>query len=167
MSAETAVDGYLGLVLVEGQTDAQIYDTYSRDLVRFATGLVGPSDAQDVVSEAVLRVMSSRVWPRATNHRALLYRAVRFEAQNWKRAARRRRRRDSFSVGVSEFEIPELMPEVARAVALLSTQQRAVVFLTYWDDLDPTAVAELLGVSVGTVRKQLGRARAHLREVLG
>ncbi|MGI8516877.1 MAG: RNA polymerase sigma factor [Acidimicrobiia bacterium] len=59
------------------------------------------------------------------------------------------------------------MPEVARAVSALSTQQRAVVFLTYWDDLDVEAVAELLGVTAGTVRKQLARARAHLREVLG
>jgi len=42
-----------------------------------------------------------------------------------------------------------------------------VVFLTYWDDLDAATVANLLGVSEGTVRKQLGRARNKLREVLG
>lgn len=65
------------------------------------------------------------------------------------------------------FELPELMPEVARAVAALSPQQRAVVFLTYWDDLDAITVADLLGVSAGTVRKQLGRARGRLRKVLG
>jgi len=40
------------------------------------------------------------------------------------------------------------------------------VFLTYWDDLDVHAVAGLLAVSEGTVRKQLGRARKKLREVL-
>jgi len=65
------------------------------------------------------------------------------------------------------FELPEIMPEVARAVAHLSPQQRAVVFLTYWDDLDTSAVASLLGVSEGTVRKQLARARSQLRKVLG
>jgi len=63
--------------------------------------------------------------------------------------------------------MPEIEPEVAAAVARLSPQQRAVVFLTYWDDLDAATVANLLGVSEGTVRKQLGRARNKLREVLG
>ncbi len=60
----------------------------------------------------------------------------------------------------------EYEPEVAAAVARLSSQQRAVVFLTYWDDLDARAVADLIGVSEGTVRRQLGRARDRLREVL-
>jgi RNA polymerase sigma-70 factor (ECF subfamily) len=63
--------------------------------------------------------------------------------------------------------MPELEPEVSAAVAGLSPQQRAVVFLTYWDDLDPRSVGALLGVGEGTVRKQLNRARARLREVLG
>ncbi len=51
-------------------------------------------------------------------------------------------------------------------MAALSPQQRAVVFLTYWEDLEARSVADLLGVSEGTVRKQLGRARIRLREVL-
>jgi RNA polymerase sigma-70 factor (ECF subfamily) len=48
----------------------------------------------------------------------------------------------------------------------LSPQQRAVVYLTYWDDLTPAQVAVLLAVSEGTVRKQLARARVHLRRIL-
>ncbi len=61
----------------------------------------------------------------------------------------------------------EIDPDVAMAVmAVLSPQQRAAVFLTYWEDLDVRSVAELLGVSEGSVRKQLGRARSRLREVL-
>ena len=62
--------------------------------------------------------------------------------------------------------MPEAVPEVWDAVRVLSPQQRAVVFLTYWDDQGVDAVAELLGVSAGTVRRQLGRARRRLREVL-
>lgn len=52
---------------------------------------------------------------------------------------------------------------MAAAVDGLSAQQRAVIVLTYWQDLEPKAVAELLGVSEGTVRKQLARARQKLR----
>jgi DNA-directed RNA polymerase specialized sigma24 family protein len=36
-------------------TDKEVYRKYADDLVRFATGLVGPTDAPDVVSEATLR----------------------------------------------------------------------------------------------------------------
>jgi RNA polymerase sigma factor (sigma-70 family) len=55
---------------------------------------------------------------------------------------------------------------VAAALDLLPLQQRAVVVLTYWLDLDPASVAQVLGVSDGTVRKQLARARARLKEAL-
>jgi DNA-directed RNA polymerase specialized sigma24 family protein len=57
-------------------------------------------------------------------------------------------------------------PEVRQAVARLSMRQRAVVVLTYWADLAPPAVAERLGISEGSVRRHLARARARLREVL-
>ena len=56
--------------------------------------------------------------------------------------------------------------DAQRALAGLSPQQRAVVYLTYWDDLTPAQVAALLGVSEGSVRKQLARAREQLRRVL-
>ncbi|MEZ5410241.1 MAG: sigma-70 family RNA polymerase sigma factor [Acidimicrobiales bacterium] len=60
----------------------------------------------------------------------------------------------------------DISPEVAATVAALSPQQRAVIFLTYWEDLDVRAVADLLDVSEGTVRRHLARARSKLREVL-
>ena len=42
----------------------------------------------------------------------------------------------------------------------LSVQQRAVTYLTYWQDYSVAQVAEALGVGDGTVRRQwLGRAR--------
>lgn len=41
-----------------------------------------------------------------------------------------------------------------------------MVLLTYWADLDPGTVAERLGISEGSVRRHLARARARLREVL-
>jgi len=53
-----------------------------------------------------------------------------------------------------------------RALSELSPQQRAVVYLTYWDDLTPAQIAVLLDVAEGTVRKQLARAREALRRIL-
>jgi RNA polymerase sigma-70 factor (ECF subfamily) len=56
--------------------------------------------------------------------------------------------------------------EVLDAVARLSVQQRAAVFLTYWEDLSPEAVAARMGVSTGTVKRHLARARRRLGELL-
>lgn len=53
-------------------------------------------------------------------------------------------------------------PEVLRAMSALSARQRAVVFLTYWEDLDERQTADRLGVSVGTVRQHLHRARRQI-----
>lgn len=57
-------------------------------------------------------------------------------------------------------------PDVVEAVVRLSPQQRACVYLTYWEDLTPPKVAEHLGIGEGTVKNHLAPARAKLREVL-
>lgn len=147
-------------------SDAEIYARYAPELVRFARGLVGPDDAPDVVAEAVTQLMYSPVWPKARNHRALLYRAVLYQAQSWQRSKHRRAARESTSVPPGAWEVPDFDPAVGAAIAALSPQQRAVTFLTYWEDLTPSTIAVLLDVSEGSVRKQLARARRRLRKVL-
>lgn len=148
------------------ETSVDAYVRHAGELTRFATGLVGRSDAQDVVADAMVRLMTSRVWAEASDRRALMYRAVLFEARMFHRARRRRLFREARAAVREAYDMPDVDPRVAAAVAGLSPQQRAVVFLTYWDDLDVRMVASLLGVSEGTVRKQLGRTRERLREVL-
>lgn len=45
--------------MVVEEADAEIYRKHADDLTRFATGLVGPGDAADVVAKAVLDVALS------------------------------------------------------------------------------------------------------------
>jgi RNA polymerase sigma factor (sigma-70 family) len=80
----------------------------------------------------------------------------------------RRHRRETVIAAQSRTigDPPDTAVDAHRALAALSGQQRAVVFLTYWEDQAPAQIAELLGVSDGTVRKQLARAREHLRRIL-
>jgi RNA polymerase sigma-70 factor (ECF subfamily) len=101
-----------------------------------------------------------------TNRRAYLYRAVFNEAQSWKRRAAQRLAREARASAGDRWELPALRPDVRDAVANLSVRQRAVIVLTYWADLEPSVIAERLGISDGSVRRHLARARAHLREVL-
>jgi RNA polymerase sigma-70 factor (ECF subfamily) len=63
-------------------------------------------------------------------------------------------------------ENPELRPDVVEAVLALSHQQRACVYLTYWNDFNAGQVAEWLHISEGSVKRHLARARANLRESL-
>ncbi|MCC6498074.1 MAG: SigE family RNA polymerase sigma factor [Propionibacteriaceae bacterium] len=56
-----------------------------------------------------------------------------------------------------------LRHDLVRALAELPRQQRAVVVLTYFEDLSHPQAAEVLGVSVGTVKSTLARALAKLR----
>jgi len=56
--------------------------------------------------------------------------------------------------------------DVLIAVDRLSVRQRAAVFLTYWEDLPAEVVAERMGVSVGSVKRHLARARKRLAELL-
>ena len=160
--------GDLTATSMDQRSDADVYRAHATELTRFATVLVGPDSAHDVVAEAVIRMIGSRVWTRADDRRALLFRAVLFEARNLHRsAARRRLREEKAAIPVAVPLDHEPAPEVWEAVRGLSPQQRAVIFFAYWQDLDVTAIARLLGVSDGTVRRQLARARGRLREVLG
>jgi RNA polymerase sigma-70 factor (sigma-E family) len=48
-------------------------------------------------------------------------------------------------------------------LAMLPAKQRAVVVLRYWEDLSETEVAEVLGCSPGTVKRQAAEGLAKLR----
>jgi RNA polymerase sigma-70 factor (ECF subfamily) len=144
----------------------ELYGKHAEALTRFATGLVGPSDAPDVVSEAVLRCMASARWMTVRDARPYLYRAVLNQARQSHRSAMRRAARDARIAFPAPTDPPEVRPEVLEAIARLSLRQRAVIVLTYWDDLDPVQIAERLQISDGSVRRHLARARARLREEL-
>ena len=64
-------------------------------------------------------------------------------------------------------EDPTLRDTVLAALAGLAPQQRAVVVLRHWLDLDVQATAQALGCSAGTVKSTNSRALAHLRTSLG
>ena len=148
--------------------DEQVYRSYSQELIRYATGLVGPFDAPDVVTDACLKAFESRTWPDVVDRRAYLYRTVLSVASDHHRRTLSRRLREMKVAG--RDTTPDLAVnldlEVLDAVARLSVQQRAAVYLTYWEDLAPDVVAQRMGVSAGSVKRHLARARKRLGELL-
>jgi RNA polymerase sigma-70 factor (ECF subfamily) len=68
---------------------------------------------------------------------------------------------------VSAHESDFLRDEVLRKlVASLPEKARLVVILRYQEDLEPTEIAEIVGLPLGTVKSQLHRALAVLRRKL-
>ena len=87
--------------------------------------------------------------------------------------ARRRQRRPMVSlenapepVALTPTGDPMLGTALKKLVAALPEKSRAIVVLRYQEDLDPAEIARVLGIPVGTVKSQLQRALALLREKL-
>jgi RNA polymerase sigma-70 factor (sigma-E family) len=58
----------------------------------------------------------------------------------------------------------ELHDALGRALGRLPLRQRAAVMLRYYEDLPEEEIAQILGVSVGTVKSSVSRAMAKLRD---
>jgi RNA polymerase sigma factor (sigma-70 family) len=58
-------------------------------------------------------------------------------------------------------------PELADALAKLRAEDRDVLLLIAWAELDYNEAADALGIPVGTVRSRLNRARSRVRELFG
>jgi RNA polymerase sigma-70 factor (ECF subfamily) len=144
----------------------ELWRTYSTDLLRFATVLVGPNEAQDITVEAFLGAASSASSDAVVNPRSYLMRAVANRAADLRRSGHRRWRRDLAAVSPSAAGGHESYAEVRAAVSSLSLAQRTVIYFVYWEDRTESDIAAILQISPGTVRRHLVRARDHLRKAL-
>jgi RNA polymerase sigma factor (sigma-70 family) len=148
------------------------YERYADDLVRYATLLVPRSAAADVVADTFADLLrkADGAWSDARHPKGFLFGAVANRARMYHRQNARRRQRERQVVLTTRQSVPDVVDqsseELLAALDALSVQQRAVTYLTYWEDFSVAQVAEALGVGDGTVRRQLARARDHLRGVL-
>jgi RNA polymerase sigma factor (sigma-70 family) len=134
--------------------------------LRYATVLVGPHDAHDICVNAFLRVSRSPGWSSIAQPRAYLMRAITNQAHDHRRQRSRQWARDLAALTPVTVAAVEPAVDIHRLIAGLSVQQRAAIYLTYWEDMTEPAIAELLGHSTGTIHRNLTRARAQLRKAL-
>lgn len=146
--------------------DEALYARHSAEWMRFAATLVGPSAAEDLVSIAVTRSLASPRWPQVENKRAYVYRTLFNCAHSDRHATQRRLRREAMVASPEAFDQPVADRAVFDALRQLTVRQRAVIHLTYWDDLAPDAIAVVLDTSRRTVERDLTTARAQLKEAL-
>ncbi|WP_395576105.1 SigE family RNA polymerase sigma factor [Streptomyces sp. BK79] len=142
-------------------------------LLRAARSLTAnPSDAEDLLQTALTKTYVA--WDRIEDHRALDG-YVRRALLNTRTSQWRKRKVDEFAC--DELPEPEPAPggddpaerqalhdAMWRAIMKLPARQRAMVVLRYYEDLSEAQTAEVLGVSVGTVKSAVSRALGKLRE---
>ncbi|MCX4730805.1 SigE family RNA polymerase sigma factor [Streptomyces sp. NPDC051658] len=141
-------------------------------LLRAARSLTAnPSDAEDLLQTALTKTYVA--WERIEDHRALDG-YVRRALLNTRTSQWRKRKVDEFACdelpeqeavqGPDPAEQQSLHDAMWRAVLKLPDRQRAMVVLRYYEDLSEAQTAEVLGVSVGTVKSAVSRALGKLRE---
>ncbi|WP_417194952.1 SigE family RNA polymerase sigma factor [Streptomyces stelliscabiei] len=141
-------------------------------LLRTARSLTAnPCDAEDLLQTALAKTYVA--WERIEDHRALDG-YVRRALLNTRTSQWRKRKVDEFAC--DEMPEPEgaqaadpaeqqaLHDAMWRAIMKLPARQRAMVVLRYYEDLSEVQTAEVLGVSVGTVKSAVSRALGKLRE---
>lgn len=147
-----------------GVSDADIYAEVRLDLMRYATALVGVSDAADLVSAVVLRVLERHGGLTALDDpKPYLMRSVLNEARMRHRSWTRNRRAVAAMAG---GHVDPVHDHVLELVMDLPPRQRAAVFLAYYEQYTPKEIAQLMGCRPGTVRRYLFLARRKLKEVL-
>ncbi|GAA3249422.1 SigE family RNA polymerase sigma factor [Nonomuraea helvata] len=132
-------------------------------LLRYGYVLSGDSeDAADLVQEALARLGDA--WSRVRNkddpEGYVRTTMVRLHIKSW-----RRRRRENLVADVPEHGEPDRYGDADLWSELqgLPRKQRAVLVLRYYEDLSDQEIADILGISRGTVRSQAARALDKLR----
>jgi len=152
--------------------DAALREFLAGDYPRIvaAVGLVAGSraSAEDAVAEALARawersdrgevIESVPAWVTrvALNLAASRWRRMRVEARGQERSAR------SAAMSSSEDRV-----DIERALGSLARREREVTVLRYYLDLDVAGIATTLGISEGSVKTLLFRARKRLASTLG
>lgn len=152
---------------------ARFVRTRTHALLRSAYLLTGDQHlAEDLVQEALAR--THRAWQRLERpeHAEAYARKVMYHAQVsfWRRPRVAEVPADVLPPDASRTDDPAEAAvqrlTLRRALLALSAKQRAVIVLRYFEDHTEAEAAQVLGVSVSTVKTQTGRALARLRTLL-
>ena len=164
---------------VEEEALAALVDQYASTLYRVAFSVLrNPSDAEDAVQEAFLRVLRHReTLDEIRDHRVWLIRIVWNIVLDRKRRAKTRPETDDVSELARVLPADGLSAEqraaaaqhhahVLACVERLPAREREVMMLSAFEELSSVEIASVLGVTESSVRSRLFRARNLMAELL-
>ena len=142
---------------------------HATSLVRFAAALCGDQGrGEEIAQEALERLYVK--WARVDDPLSYARRSVvNLSRDRWRRIDRHERvglNGIAHPAAPSAGDLPDRLLVLA-ALRSLPPGQRAVLVARYWLGLGEAQTAELVGVSVGTVKSQASRGLRRLRDLLG
>ena len=144
---------------------SRVVGTYSSMLLRLAcTRLPDPADAEDVVQEVFLKLLTARpVFRDAEHEKAWLIRATLNRAVDLHRsAARRELPLEAAAQAAAQGGERELL----EAVRALPERYSTVLHLHYYEGYSIKEIAAILGLPAATVGTRLARGRKRLGQLL-
>ena len=166
-------------LILRAQTgDARAFDelleSVQEILFRYIYRLVGERGlAEDILQEVFIIIYRKIRWLENPKlFRAWAYRIASREAfkhlkreKRWTEQIRDEKVLETIPVeSAEEFYAPELIAEIPRLIKEVSPASRAVLILHYLDEMSLSEVAEILDVSVGTVKSRLAYGLESLRQ---
>jgi RNA polymerase sigma-70 factor (sigma-E family) len=146
---------------------AELFHSDYGALVRLARLLGPPADAEDVVQTAFARVYRrGRLRDPALASAYLRTTVVNLVRSGWRRQLVVRRTSASVRSEPSHDTDLAAVMAVRAALATLPRRQREAVVLRYFVDLSEAVTADVMGVSVGSVKGYTSRGLARLEELL-
>ena len=145
----------------------ELFECFFDSVYGYLARRVGPELGSDLASETFTRAFSARERydPTRGGFRPWLFGIANNLLRRHYRDEERRLR--AFArLDVRNEPVPQEEPRLADALAALPREERDVLLLFAWADLEYAEIATALGVPPGTVRSRLHRARAHVRAAL-
>lgn len=151
------------------------YDRTSRALWSYLARVADAREADDLFQETYYRFLRARGVYESESHRRNALFAI---ATNVARDRARRRRADPVAAASAPVEhdtiaaLPgatsaEQRHDVSRALAQMKSRERGLLWLAYAQGWSHREIASALGLSVGSVKPLLFRARRRLAQLLG
>ena len=154
-----------------------LFDEHAPALHRYLTARVGPTIADDLLSEAFVLAIRYRSTfdPDRGTPRTWLYGIAsnllrRHHQDQVRHLVRADRLAGQAERGNQDYELADARMDAAAAaqalqpaLAKLADLDKEVLFLHAWAELEPTQIAQALDLPAGTVRSKLSRVRRGLR----
>jgi RNA polymerase sigma-70 factor (sigma-E family) len=146
---------------------------HAEDLLRTAHLVTGDEgEAEDLVQECLLRLaprwgrVGEMDYPLAYARRVLVNLAVRGSGRRARREAELKTELSSEAMDSAPMDLIAEREELWAALRQISARQRVVLVLRYFNDLSEAEVAEMLGITTGTVSSTASRSLAQLRDLM-
>jgi RNA polymerase sigma-70 factor (ECF subfamily) len=171
-AGDAHLDDVVAVSEADDRTQAALAEWYSASRPRLVAVMVAVTgsrrEAEEVADEAIVRALER--WGTAAAEEASLGWLITVGRNAHRRSQRRLglfRRAAPTQLPPETADPPDLSSEVLLAVAALPDRQREAIGLRYLVGLPVGEIAEVMGVTAGTVSRTLFDARRKLAQVLG